>query len=78
MAKKVPTRSVPTPSAAPAAKAVVAKKGVITRKDGRELVRLFLYFDKDVSKALKRHCFENEMDISKYVNQTMKVELAKK
>lgn len=38
-------------------------------------MRSFLYFDEPVSKAMKKHCFDRDLDISSYVNDLVRRDL---
>lgn len=50
---------------APASSRPPAKvRGLVQRADGRERVRITVYLDPDVGVKLRRHCFENGLQVS--------------
>ena len=53
-----PLSALETPSA------VVSRRKLVARSDGRQVRRLVAYFDPALAKALERWCVDHEMDVS--------------
>jgi len=59
-----------------AAPRVAAKKrGVVTRKDGRELRRLAIYLPADLARKLAIKCAEDDVDLSVVIADAVRVHL---
>ena len=52
-------------------------RGLVQRADGGELARITVYLDPDVAMKLKRHCFENGLQVSDLAAQAVSKYVAK-
>ncbi|MFS8065423.1 MAG: hypothetical protein ACMG6S_03530 [Byssovorax sp.] len=63
-----PAASVRLPAVQPSAASVQAPapkvRGLVQRADGVELARITVYLDPAVAQKLRRHCFENSLQVS--------------
>jgi hypothetical protein len=62
-----PVSLVPSPTASP--------RGVLARKDGRELRRMTLYLPTELGRRLAMHCAEHDLEMSDVVTAAVRAHL---